>query len=66
MLFIVIFLVAFIVIAGFAFYLSRTIEHGEARFDASGRMLSESEPEGDETIRPARRIEDIGKAEGEA
>lgn len=33
MLFAIIFLIAFIVIAAFAFYLSRTIEHGEARFD---------------------------------
>jgi hypothetical protein len=65
MLFAVIFLIAFIVIAAFAFYLSRTIEHGEARFDASGRLISDREPPKDATIRPARRIEDTETTEGE-
>lgn len=41
MLFAIIFVIAFIVIAGFALYLSRTIEHGEARFDDSGRVISD-------------------------
>ena len=65
MLFFVIFLIAFIVIAGFAFYLSRNIEHGEARFDSSGRMISDRQPAPDETVRPARRIDDLDKTEGE-
>lgn len=65
MLFAVIFLIAFIVIAAFAFYLSRTIEHGEARFDASGRVISDRKPPQDQTIRPARRIDNTDKTEGE-
>lgn len=65
MLFAVIFLIAFVVIAGFALYLSRTIEHGEARFDPSGRMIGDRDPPADETIRPARRIDPTNTTEGE-
>lgn len=66
MLFAVIFVIAFIVIGLFALYLSRTIEHGEARFDARGKMMSEREPASDDTIRPARRIGDSEEKEGDA
>ncbi|AUX70589.1 hypothetical protein CHX26_14755 [Porphyrobacter sp. HT-58-2] len=47
MLFAIIFLIAFIVIAAFAFYLSRTIEHGEARFDTSSPDAGADRARGD-------------------
>ena len=53
MLFAFIFLVAFVLIGGFALYLSKTIEHGEARFDTTGKGNAEQK---DAT--PARRIDD--------
>lgn len=65
MLFAIIFLIAFIVIAAFALYLSRTIEHGEARFDTRSRVIADPEARKDATIRPARRIEDTETTEGE-
>ncbi len=37
MLFAVIFLIAFILLAGFALWLSKNVEHGEARFDTTGK-----------------------------
>ncbi len=37
MLFAAIFVICFVVIGAFAFYLSRNIEHGEARFDTRKR-----------------------------
>lgn len=57
LIFALIFLLAFAVVAGFAFYLSRTIEHGEARFDAQGRIISDTAPRPSEPARPAQRIE---------
>jgi hypothetical protein len=56
-IFIMIFLVAFALIGGLVMFLSKTIEHGEARFDASGKIISDRKPEPDEPARPARRIE---------
>ena len=44
-----IFLVAFVVIGGVVMYLSKTIDHGEARFDSeTGEQLSDDadEPKG--------------------
>ena len=61
-IFIMIFLVAFALIGGLVMFLSRTIDHGEARFGPDGKMISEREPERSEPIRPARRIEDTDKA----
>jgi hypothetical protein len=61
-IFILIFLIAFILIGGLVMYLSRTIDHGEARFGPDGKMISEREPERSEPIRPARRMEDTDKA----
>lgn len=55
--FVTIFLVAFALIAGVVMFLSRTIEHGEARFDANGKMIADSEPATNKPARPARRIE---------
>lgn len=36
-----IFLVCFAVLAGLVMYLSQTIEHGEARFDADGKVIKD-------------------------
>ncbi|MGY6551307.1 MAG: hypothetical protein ACXIT4_05355 [Erythrobacter sp.] len=44
MLFAIIFIICFLVIGAFVLYLSRNIEHGEARFDASGKVISEQAP----------------------
>lgn len=59
MTFAIIFLIAFVAVGGFAFYLSRTIEHGEARFDAKGRLISDTASRPAEPARPAQRIEPI-------
>jgi hypothetical protein len=56
-IFVMIFLIAFVLIAGLVMFLSRTIEHGEARFDANGKMMAECDPEQREPARPVRRIE---------
>ncbi|WP_379554452.1 hypothetical protein ACRAQ7_01825 [Erythrobacter sp. W53] len=40
-MFVIIFTIAMIALAGFAFYLSRTIEHGEARFDTTNKTDEE-------------------------
>lgn len=52
-----IFLVLFAIVGGVALYLSKTIEHGEARFDSSGKVIKD-EPKRDGPARPAQRIED--------
>ncbi|MBD2842578.1 hypothetical protein [Erythrobacter rubeus] len=52
-----IFLVAFVIIGGVVMYLSKTIDHGEARFDSSGQEIKD-EPERDRPVRPARRLGD--------
>ena len=62
-IFATIFLAAFVIIGGVVMYLSKTIDHGEARFDSeTGKQLRESETrrphEG--PARPASRIEDKG------
>jgi hypothetical protein len=54
-IFIMIFLIAFALIGGLVMFLSRTIEHGEARFDASGKMISDSASDPAEPARPATR-----------
>ena len=60
-IFVMIFLIAFALIAGVVMFLSRTIEHGEARFDADGKMISDSAPGPAESARPATRIEDTDR-----
>ncbi len=70
-IFATIFLVAFVLIAGVVMYLSKTIDHGEARFDSeSGKTLPKvstfDEPDGrvgeaPENPTPARRIEPAEK-----
>ncbi len=66
-IFIMVFLVAFVLLAGLAMYLAKTIDHGEARFDSeSGKTLPKvstfDEPAGrvgepPENPTPAKRIE---------
>ncbi len=53
-----IFMCIFVIIGGIVMYLSKTIEHGEARFDASGKVISEKARKTNEEVRPAQRIED--------
>ncbi|GMN03282.1 hypothetical protein [Erythrobacter sp. MTPC3] len=57
-----IFLVAFAVIAGVVMYLSKTIDHGEARFDSKGKVMND-EPADIGPARPAQRLADPGEAE---
>ncbi|MFL0357403.1 hypothetical protein ACI5KX_13095 [Erythrobacter sp. GH1-10] len=57
MLFATIFLVCFVVLGGVVMYLSQTIDHGEARFDADGKVIKDEEPKRDGPVEPARRIE---------
>ena len=64
-LFVMIFLIAFALIAGVVMFLSRTIDHGEARFDASGKMISDSAPGPAESARPAMRIDETDKTGNE-
>ena len=51
-----IFLVAFVIIGGVVMYLSKTIEHGEARFDSSGKEIKD-EPKDRGPARPAQRLD---------
>lgn len=57
-LFVMIFLIAFALIGGLVMFLLRTIEHGEARFDANGKMISDTAPGPAEPARPATRIDE--------
>ena len=42
-----IFMVCFVLLGGVVMYLSKTIEHGEARFDTKPRHSEENPPEKD-------------------
>ena len=55
--YVMIFLIAFALIGGVVMFLSRMIEHGEARFDAEGKMITGHDPASSTTARPARRTE---------
>lgn len=57
MLFVTIFLVAFVLLGGVVLFLSKTIDHGEARFDSSGNEIKDEPdlPKGD--AKPARRLD---------
>ncbi len=63
-LFTTLFLVAFAIIGGVVMFLSRTIDHGEARFDASGQQITD-EPEQDGAARPDRRLDTTHTEAGE-
>ena len=56
MLFATIFLVCFVILGGVVMFLSRTIEHGEARFDANGKEIRD-EPAAKGPVKPAQRLE---------
>ena len=65
--FVMIFLIAFAIIGGVVMFLSKTIDHGEARFGPDGKVISgdseKAAPKG--PARPAQRIDastDLGKA----
>ncbi|MCK0129110.1 hypothetical protein [Erythrobacter sp. F6033] len=57
MLFATIFMVAFVLLGGVVLYLSKTIDHGEARFDSSGKVIKDKAdaPKGD--AKPAQRLD---------
>ena len=62
-IFATIFLAAFVIIGGVVMYLSKTIDHGEARFDSeTGKPLrgSETKLRHHGPARPATRLEDGG------
>jgi hypothetical protein len=65
-IFVTIFLIAFALIAGVVMFLSRTIEHGEARFDANGKMITEREPASSTPASPAGRIEQSDTTDNES
>lgn len=54
MLFAIIFLICFVLLGLFALWLSKNVEHGEARFDTTSKL--EKAETKDAT--PARRIDD--------
>lgn len=58
MVHVILFLVCFVALAGFALYLSRTIEHGEAKFATTD--LAEKDATARETDRDVRRGADKG------
>ena len=49
--------------AFFALFLSRRIEHGEARFDSAGRMVREDERKPSGPATPATRHADSNRSE---
>ena len=55
--FILIFLLAFVVIGGLVAFLSKTIDHGEARFGPDGKVISDPAPKPTENVRPAQRMD---------
>lgn len=48
-IFVMIFLIAFALIGGVVMFLSNTIDHGEARFDHNGNVISGDQPSDKET-----------------
>ena len=57
-IFATIFLVAFVVIGGVVLYLSKTVDHGEARFDSeTGKQKRDDASPPPKDARPATRIE---------
>lgn len=42
-IFVMIFLIAFVLIGGVVMFLSKTIDHGEARFGPDGRVIEDDE-----------------------
>jgi preprotein translocase subunit SecG len=48
-IFVMIFLIAFALIGGVVMFLSKTIDHGEAKFGPDGKVISGSKPSDKET-----------------
>ncbi|MCK0099777.1 hypothetical protein MWU38_10310 [Qipengyuania sp. S6317L1] len=47
-IFVMVFLIAFVILGGVVMYLSKTIDHGEARFGPDGKVLDDkNEREGE-------------------
>ncbi len=49
------FLVIFVVLGGVVMFLSKTIDHGEARFDSDGKIIKDK-PEHTGPARPTQKI----------
>jgi len=67
-IFATVFLVAFVIIGGVVMYLSKTIDHGEARFDSeTGKVIkgSGSQPTHDGPARPAQRLDNKDESTGD-
>jgi hypothetical protein len=66
-IFVMIFLIAFVLIGGVVMFLSKTIDHGEARFGPDGKMITgdseKAAPKG--SARPAQRIDASKASENE-
>lgn len=60
MIFVTIFLVCFVILAGVVMFLSKTIEHGEARFDSSGKPIEDKPAHKTAHTGPARPAQKIG------
>lgn len=56
-----IFLVLFVLLAGVVMFLSKTIDHGEARFDSDGKVIrddtAKEKPTHTGPAQPARRLD---------
>ena len=53
------FMVCFVILGGVVMYLSKTIDHGEARFDSeTGKPIGKSDPKSLDKATPAQRISD--------
>ncbi|MBV7259226.1 hypothetical protein [Erythrobacter crassostreae] len=57
MLFATIFMMAFVLLGGLVLYLSKTIDHGEARFDSSGKEIKDKPDAADGDAKPAQRLD---------
>ena len=59
----IIFMACFVLIGGVVMFLSKTIDHGEARFDSEGKVINEtSEGPTLNEAKPAQRIDEDGKS----
>lgn len=62
--FVMIFLIVFVLLGGVVMYLSKTIDHGEARFDSkTGQVKCDDGPEPPIDPVPAKRIEKLDEIE---
>ncbi|MEM6476196.1 MAG: hypothetical protein AAF687_08520 [Pseudomonadota bacterium] len=60
-----IFMCIFVILGGVVMYLSKTIEHGEARFDSeTGKVIDDGKPVDKGPVRPATRLKDNDETTG--